>query len=103
MTARVWNDNVHPYEEEFNREIIHIPAKSYIDMEENDAKLFVRKFVKPVLDGGGTQKPESYKMLRLEMIDPSQQEPDEPTTDSHKVPHLTKMYQMSRYIHFLLL
>jgi len=70
--VRVWNDNVHPYREKFKDWDIHIPPKSFIEMEEGEAILFRGTFSFPKLDADGNDMPEGFKMIRLEPIGPSE-------------------------------
>lgn len=70
MQVRVWNDNVHVYQEKWRDEVIEIPPKQYITMEFMDASDFLG--TRPPLievDASGIQKPTSYKMLRIEKLD----------------------------------
>lgn len=64
--VKVWNDNVHPFSQKFKGEIINIPAKSFIEMDWDDAMQFKSKGSPMAFDGMNNQKPESYKMLRIE-------------------------------------
>lgn len=67
---RIWNDNSLPYTEKFmDRNIKILPGK-YIDMESDEAIRFLGTYRAPELDGMGQQKPESFKMLRKEIIEP---------------------------------
>ena len=67
---RIWNDNVHPYTEKFGDEMIKILPGKFLDMEADDAIRFVGTYAPIELDGMGQQKPESYKKLRKEFIEP---------------------------------
>ena len=66
MKVKLWNDNVHDFKQKYRDDLIFIPAKSFIEMEEDDAHNFVCQYSPPVVDASGTQKPESYKMLKIE-------------------------------------
>lgn len=66
--VKVWNDNVHPYTEEFTGQKIVIPAKKFVMMEKGEANLFRGTFSSPQRDGDGQQLPTSYKMIRLEEV-----------------------------------
>jgi hypothetical protein len=67
MLVKVWNDNKHPYTEKYKGETIHIPAHSYITMDWNEASHFLGTMPSNLLvDNSGKQKPETYKMLRIE-------------------------------------
>ena len=64
--VRVYNDNVHPYQEEFKGETVKIPSKGSIEMEFYDAHEFLGSFNAPKLDYDGNPTAASYKMLRIE-------------------------------------
>lgn len=66
MQVRVWNDNIHPYYEEFRDQKIKIPAKSFIMMEAGEAHLFRGSFAPIKVDADGNPIPEGYKMIRIE-------------------------------------
>lgn len=64
--AKVWNDNTLPFEQMFKGEKVSIPAKSFIEMEFEEAMSFKSKGHRMEFDGMGQQKPESFKMIRVE-------------------------------------
>jgi hypothetical protein len=67
MNVKVVNDNVHPYKERFRDQTIYIAPRSYVEMEHGEAHLFLGTMPPNIeLDGNGIQKPQSYKMLRIE-------------------------------------
>lgn len=67
---RIWNDNAHIYTEKFmDREIKILPGK-YLDMEADEGIRFLGTYKAPELDGTGQPKPESFKKLRREIIEP---------------------------------
>lgn len=69
MTVKVWNDNTYPYSEQFRGEPIHIPSKSWIEMELYDAHQFIGQMPPNIkCDASGKQMAESYKMLRIENL-----------------------------------
>lgn len=69
MLVRVHNDNVYPYTEKYRGNVISIPAKSYIEMDSNDASDFLGTNPGTAeVDANGIQKPQTYKMLRVERI-----------------------------------
>lgn len=69
MLVKVVNDNVYPYTEKFKGQLIHIPAKGSITMDFNEASYFLGTMPGNIqVDANGIQKPESYKMLRIEKI-----------------------------------
>ena len=66
MLVKVHNDNIHPYNEKFSGQDIHIPAISYIEMDEDQAEVFLGKFVFPVKNEMGLNDPKFFKKLRIE-------------------------------------
>ena len=67
MRVKVWNDNTHPYEEDFKGEIIKIGPKGFIEMDFEDATDFKSAMGNGMQVGNdGVQTPESYKMIRIE-------------------------------------
>lgn len=66
--ARVWNDNSYPYQEVFKGEKIYIPAKSYIEMDEDEAHQFRGTYSPPKLNVDGVHLPEGFKIIRVERL-----------------------------------
>lgn len=66
MKVKVWNDNIFPHRERFKGEFIDIPAKAFVEMEEDDAIMFRGQFSSIVTDADGRPKQESFKMIRIE-------------------------------------
>lgn len=66
MQVKVWNDNIYTFKQEWRENMIEIPAKSFVMMEEEDAYNFRGTYYPRKLDAGGTQVPQSYKMIRIE-------------------------------------
>lgn len=64
--VKVWNDNVHPHKETFKGDLIVIPAKEFVYMDESDAHDFRGQYYPMVKNADGQQVPESYKMIRVE-------------------------------------
>lgn len=64
--VKVWNDNVHPFTQEFKDQKITIPAGKYIMMDEYEATEFLGKYYPMVLGSDNLQDPRSYKKLRKE-------------------------------------
>lgn len=64
--VKVVNDNVHPYEERFRDQTIKIEAGKSIQMEHEDAVMFLGQMnsIKRTVDGG--PDPKSFKKLRIE-------------------------------------
>jgi hypothetical protein len=83
MQVRVWNDNVHAYQEKFKGELIQIPSKSFIVMDEDDAYNFKGTFAPPVLNTDGVHMPEGFKMIRVEHL-PKEQLEAIPKTPEHQ-------------------
>jgi hypothetical protein len=66
--VKVWNDNVHPYSEVFKGDKLHIPAKSFIKMDREEAIQFRGTYNSPVRDADGNDLPEGFKMIRIEPL-----------------------------------
>lgn len=64
--VKVWNDNVHPYSEVYKGDPISIPAGGCIEMEYDEAIQFRGTFKAPIKDEDGKDKPEGYKMIRVD-------------------------------------
>lgn len=77
MIVKVWNDNSHPYSEDFRGKKINIPPKTFIEMEDDVAQLFKGSFGNgPRKDVHGQFDPRSFKMIRIEV--PRVESPVEP-------------------------
>jgi hypothetical protein len=74
--VKVWNDNVHPYREEFRDKKIVIPAKGHIEMELDEAQLFKGSFASVPVDADGNPTPEGYKMIRIEAVSSESTHPE---------------------------
>lgn len=69
--VKVWNKNVHDFKAQFRDQMISIPAKSFIEMEEGEAQDFKYDF-SPVVKGGDNQPdPKFFKMIEIERITPA--------------------------------
>lgn len=66
MMVKVHNNNVHPFKEEFRGRSIEIPAKSYIEMDEDEADYLLQAFTYPKKDSQGRPDPVYFKMLKIE-------------------------------------
>ena len=66
MMVKVWNDNIHDFKQKFRDDVIFIPAKGFVELEEDDAHNFVCQYSPPVVDASGNQKTESYTILVIE-------------------------------------
>lgn len=64
--VKVWNDNKLPFKQEFKDALIEIPAGKFIEMQWDEAIEFKSLYYPPAFRGDGTQKPESYKMIRID-------------------------------------
>lgn len=76
--VKVYNDNVHPYKEQFRDQNIVIPAGGFIEMEEGDAHEFKCSYSPPSRGGDNQMDPKSFKMIRIEA---SSQKAAAPKTD----------------------
>jgi hypothetical protein len=66
MKVKLWNDNAYDFTQTYRDKKYLIPAKEYIELEEDEAHQLCCAYYPPQVDGGGTPKPASYKMLRME-------------------------------------
>tara|TARA_R110000868_G_scaffold9394_2_gene46908 strand:- start:63 stop:509 length:447 start_codon:yes stop_codon:yes gene_type:complete len=64
--VKVWNDNVHPHTETFKGDVIHIPAKTCIEMEWEEAIEFKGQFTGMKRRGDDSPDPTGFKMIRVE-------------------------------------
>ena len=64
--VKVFNDNKFVFEQSFRGENIRIEPGKFIEMPWDDAIQFKSMYFPPKYDGSGVQKPESYKMIRIE-------------------------------------
>lgn len=64
--VKVWNDNHLDFKQIWKGDSIFIPAKSYIEMDFEEANSFKCASYPMKFDGMGQQLPESYKMIRVE-------------------------------------
>lgn len=64
--VKVWNDNIHPFEQNFKGEKIRIEANSFIEMHWDDAVSFRSKPFPMKFNGMNQQDPTSFKMIRIE-------------------------------------
>tara|TARA_R110000796_G_scaffold187266_1_gene304166 strand:- start:595 stop:999 length:405 start_codon:yes stop_codon:yes gene_type:complete len=69
MLVKVWNDNVHPFTQNYHDVLYKIPAKKYIEIDEEEADSLLKAFSQIKVDYDGNAKPESYKMLRIDEDD----------------------------------
>jgi hypothetical protein len=72
--VKVWNDNEHPYYEEFRDKKVSIPPKKFVLMEADEAHLFKCNFAPIKVDADGNPSPEGYKRIRIEELPDSQPE-----------------------------
>ena len=66
MLVKVHNLNIHPYNEKFSGQDIHIPAGGFIEMDDDQAELFLQKFTFPVKNEMGLHDPKFFKKLKIE-------------------------------------
>ena len=65
--AKVWNDNVHPYQENWKGTEVKIAPKDFIEMDYEDAVEFKSSMGHGMRVGNdGQALPESFKMIRIE-------------------------------------
>lgn len=64
--VKVWNDNVHPFEQEFKGDKKRIEAGGFIEMEYYEAVEFQGLYFPMAFDGDNRQLPTSYKKIRVE-------------------------------------
>ncbi len=72
-TVKVWNDNYLPYRETFEDDKIRIEANRFVLMDREKAIKFLGTYAPVEKDAGGTQKPESFKKLRIELLASTQE------------------------------
>lgn len=66
MKVKVWNENTLDYKEEFRDKKIEIKAGQFIEMDDDEAVLFLGSFSPIKVGGDGEKLPESFKKLRIE-------------------------------------
>jgi hypothetical protein len=69
MKVKVVNYNSYPYEEEFKGDKIKIAPNGHVEMDRDDAVLFLGQFNSIVRDVDGNPHPKSFKRLRIENIE----------------------------------
>ena len=67
--VKVWNDNEHPFHQNFKGYDVDIPAHKHIMMEYGEAILFRGAYMPIQYDAMGSPTPQSYKMIRVEVPD----------------------------------
>ena len=77
-SVKVRNLNVHPFEQKFQGKMIHLAPQAAIDMDEEDAIVFLGQYSPIKKDNKGNDDPKYYKMLRIER---------DPNTIATKDPH----------------
>lgn len=66
MQVKVWNDNIHKFQQKFKDDDIVIPAGKFIEMDQFEATEFLGKYYPMVIGADNLQDPKSYKQLRIE-------------------------------------
>ena len=66
MLVKVHNLNIHPYNEKFAGQDISIPAGGFVEMDDDQAELFLQKFTFPVKNEMGLHDPKFFKRLKIE-------------------------------------
>lgn len=69
MKVKVHNRNTYEYAEEYQGEMIKIPAGGHHEMEETDAVQFLGQFSAIVRTADGAPHPKSYKKLEIDIDD----------------------------------
>lgn len=69
MQVKVWNDNTYPFRQDIAGNVYSIPAKSFVEMDEEEADRLVKAFSPIKVDYDGNALPQSYKMLRIDADD----------------------------------
>lgn len=69
MLVKVWNDNVHPFKQKIAENMYSIPAKGYIEMDQDEADKLLKAFSPIEVDYDNRPLPTSYKMLRIDEDD----------------------------------
>jgi hypothetical protein len=64
--VKVWNDNTYAHKEHFKGDLVEIPAKSFIYMDESDAHDFKGQFYPMKKNADGQQTADSFKKIRVE-------------------------------------
>lgn len=92
MNVLVWNDNEHPFAQDFKGETIKINPKKSVIMEQHEATEFLGKYHPIMKDGGGQQDPRSYKKLRIERLADGSEDAHTLTFTCNKcgISHVTK-------------
>jgi hypothetical protein len=68
-TVKVHNRNIYPLVERFKGSTIKIEANSFMEMDYDEAMIFMGQFHPMQFDKGGVQKPESYKWIEIDKED----------------------------------
>ena len=68
MQVKVWNDNEHPFTDNFKGDVVTIPPKKYVEMEYYEAHEFKGKYSPIKVDGDNQPLPTSFKMIRIEKM-----------------------------------
>ncbi len=69
MQVKVWNNNIHPYQEKFRDNLIRIEPNSFVEMDEDEADYFLQTFCPPKKDSQGRPDPLFFKKLKVEVPD----------------------------------
>jgi len=68
MKAKVWNDNIYPYTENFKGDVITIEPNSFIEMDYDEAVMFRGTFSSIIRDADGQPTQQSWKKIRVEPL-----------------------------------
>lgn len=69
MQVKVWNDNQYPFKQELRGVKYAIPARQYVEMDEEEANLLLKAYSPVVLGHDDLPLPQTYKMLRIDEED----------------------------------
>lgn len=69
MLVRVWNDNIHPFKQEIAGKLYDFAPKSFLEMEEDEADVLLKRYSPIILGGDDQPLATSYKMLRIDSDD----------------------------------
>lgn len=68
--VKIRNLNVHPFEQKYQGKMVHFGAKGssddYVEMDEEEAVVFLGQFSPFKLDNKGQHDPKYFKMLKIE-------------------------------------
>lgn len=69
MLVRVWNDNVHPFQQKIGETMYKIPAGQCVEMDEDEADKLLKTYSPIIADYDGRPVATSFKKLRIDEED----------------------------------